>query len=438
MLNKQPFKQIRSAITDNFRLGGGRVIQRDGDREVIVYETSSPDKALAKLAEFLDSTEIRRLEAHLGRDLASVISPEVFRRRMDQQARAYVILGKPVPEFSVDWANLLDAQGIISLTITRDKGKRQPAQGSESAAKAPSLLTAEQIQALKKDIVSEILYAVRQEQQKTGPTVAVGGLDLICRDPAHHAYLEQITANVDAWTKTLKSVLSKVNGVVLAPTFIGGYRFELEGPRTAPLGQGSLLAVIHPAEHSAGSENDEPPKPTPRPVSETDSPTATTPSAPQPAIAEGTYEIGDEADYHPMVHVQCSVVGANDAEPAQPLSLKVPGRITRQFLAPALAQRDPHSLRLVSEDRHALDVAVEGNCLIVSAKVRQRSDGSQKPTHYLVDSDGHETPLVGRKKIRDGGTAVILVGGESSAQSHDPEGNLLRPVRVEISLPIGA
>ena len=379
------------------------------------YEARSRDHALALCADAL-RPGVARVEVRIGRDLAAKTNPEEFRRRADQQARAFVRDGRPVYALSVDWADLLDPQDRIFVRLFATSDTSAPT-GSAAMRK----LTPKEQTAIKEEIVREFRYSFRQNSTPGW----IAGVTLICRDAEIDFWLRQLRdGNLSAWTDAFRR-LTEQEGGRATPSFCANYLFEEKAPRTDEVGAGRLIVTF----------------------GWTDTPAATGPAAagpgPRPGVEQrassppspgGTYEIGDEEQPQEQLAawVTWAGLGADRIAGEAPVRVPLPGVVNRNVLRlTSLQKQDEDSLCVVS-DAAPLELSLDQGCLAITGRVKHGRDGIERPTVYFV-SGASESALVGRRRFPSG-RAELLIGGESHRVGTAPNGKPIRPVRILVAL----
>lgn len=398
----EQFLQRGSNLLKN--LGHGQLVRNDQDGAVIEHEVSSIDACLAILSD-AHKPEIRRVEVRMGEKFYG--KTEEFRRRADQQARAFVRDGSTSYALSISKADLLDDQSHIYVQIF----KRQHSHQATGGKVTPPVDKREVQIALIKEIAYASMLARKNHAQS-----CVSGITVICRDPGTDALLQVWHNDKESWNDTFRRVLEK-NGVTSTPVFNADYRFEKHAPRTAEVGEGTLLIELHSA-----SANQKQPGTTSPPIERNDWPSTN---------AVGTFDIGEDVSLSALV--TWSGIGTDVIPGETPVSMALPGIIDRSLLArTSLTQFSPGLLQVASGST-PLRCGVEHGYLTLEAQQKRSRTGNERPIYFLVQKDGSEIPIVGKQRV-ESGNVTVLVGGPSHVVGRSPDGKEIRPIRINISL----
>lgn len=406
------------SISDLLPLGGwrsGTAARADGG--VRYVEVSSLDAALALCADAL-RPDVTRVEVRLGRELAGTTNPADFRTRADRQARAYVREGSPIYSLSVDWADPLQDGRTISVKVL--------SKATTGSVENPTVrgrnLTAREVQKIRQDIVGEFEYAVRNFPEKSAEPLQLAAVTVVCRDTDVHAWIAQAASDQAVWSRAFENLAHK-HGLATRSGFTADFRFEQPGPGTRPVGEGDISIELH--------------KTYARPKPEAPSFSPTSPEQ------NGTFDISDAAaaGTNWMARVTFLGLGNEILHDQAAVALPLPGVVDRLLLSRTALGRDAlPNLQVVSQTKCPLHVGVEDGKLTLQARVKRAPNGEERASHFLVDPQRGEIPLIGKTTIvADPGHGVeILIGAESEKVARAPDGSLLRPVRIRVELELVA
>lgn len=359
-----------------------RGITADG----LEFSTASLDKALARISDLLGRPEIHRVEVGIGRDLADATNPEDFRHRVDGIARSFVRRGKAGFALSINWADVLDDQSLIHVQVfVSDE--------DDPTAAAPLKPKKVDTEVLKKELVAEVDFGVKTLRETNSGPMHIAALTVICRDSDLHPVLEKYSRDREGWNRSFQKLLVRTGAVPIVG-FRANYCFDSKPEGTVVVGQGWLSIELE----LAGGDNDR------------------------------TVVLG-QTDDRPLVHVRWVGLGSETFDTETPLALPLPGVIDRSLLAKtALARRARACLQAVSQ-RYPLHVGLDNGGLTLTVDA---SNGAS-PKIFLIDN-GKETPVIGTCRLPHK-RAEVLIGGESWRTASAPDGQILRPVRIELKMP---